>query len=152
MLGLYAWRGARFARESAAGRIGTGMLLGMIGLALVWLVQVPFGLAGHWWDRRHDITKVGYLEWAVTNYFSLGFAFLFISLAILIVMALAAVTREYWWALGAPAFIGLALLFAFVFPYLVPDLHRIEDPQIAADARELAAAQGWKKSLSAFRR
>jgi Zn-dependent protease with chaperone function len=142
MLGLYAWRGARFARESAAGRIGTGMLLGMIGLALVWLVQVPFGLAGHWWDRRHDITKVGYLEWAVTNYFSLGFAFLFISLAILIVMALAAVTREYWWALGAPAFVGLALLFAFVFPYLVPDLHRIEDPQIAADARELSAAQG----------
>ena len=67
-------------------------------------------------------------------------------------MALAAVTREYWWALGAPAFIGLALLFAFVFPYLVPDLHRIEDPQIAADARELAAAQGWKRSLSAFRR
>jgi STE24 endopeptidase len=142
VLGLYAWRGARFARESAAGRIGTGMLLGMIGLALVWLVQVPFGLAGHWWDRRHDITEVGYLEWAVTTYFSLGFAFLFISLTILIVMALAAVTREYWWALGAPAFVGLAVLFAFVFPYLVPDLHRIEDPQIAADARELAAEQG----------
>jgi Zn-dependent protease with chaperone function len=142
VLGLFAWRGARFARESAAGRIGTGMLLGMIGLALVWIVQVPFGLAGHWWDRRHDITKVGYLEWAVTTYFSLGFAFLFLSLAILIVMALAAVTREYWWALGAPAFVGLAVLFAFVFPYLVPDLHRIEDPQIAADARELAAAQG----------
>ncbi|MGI9111807.1 MAG: hypothetical protein ACR2GT_06390 [Gaiellaceae bacterium] len=46
MLALYAWRGAGFARESAAGRIGTGMLLGMIGLALVWLSQVPFRLAG----------------------------------------------------------------------------------------------------------
>ena len=140
-LAVYAWRGARFARESAAGRIGTGMLLGMIGLALVWLVQVPFGLAGHWWDRRHDVTEIGYFEWAATTYFGLGFAFLFISLAILIVMALAAVTREYWWALGAPVFVGLALLFAFAFPYLVPDLHRIEDPQIAADARELAEAQ-----------
>jgi Zn-dependent protease with chaperone function len=142
VLGLYAWRGARFARESAAGRIGTGMLLGMIGLALVWLVQVPFGVAGHWWDRRHDVTEIGYLEWAFTNYFALGFAFLFISFAILIVMALAGVTREYWWALGAPAFIGLALLFAFVFPYLTPDLQRVRDPQIAADARELAEAQG----------
>jgi STE24 endopeptidase len=142
VLALYAWRGTRFARESAAGRIGTGMLLGMLGLAIVWLVQIPFGVAAHWWDRRHDVTEVGYLEWFVTTYFGLGFAFLFISFAILIVMALAGVTRRYWWALGAPAFIGLALLFSFVLPYLVPDLHPVRDPQVAADARELAAAQG----------
>ena len=141
-LAVYAWRGARFARESAAGRIGTGMLLGMLGLAIVWIVQIPFGLAGHWWDRRHDVTEVGYLEWAVANYFTLGFAFLFTSFAILIVMALAGVTRDYWWALGAPAFIGLAVLFAFVLPYLVPDLQPVQDPQVAADSRELAEAQG----------
>jgi hypothetical protein len=30
VLVLYAWRGARFVRESAAGPIGTGMLLGML--------------------------------------------------------------------------------------------------------------------------
>jgi STE24 endopeptidase len=141
-LALFAWRGARFARESAAGRIGTGMLLGMLGLAIVWIVQVPFGLAGHWWDRRHDVSEIGYLEWAVATYFGLGFAFLFISFAILIVMALAGVTRRYWWALGAPVFIGLAVLFAFALPYLIPDLHPVRDQQIAADARELAEAQG----------
>ena len=39
VLGLYAVFGPRFARESAAGRIGTGMLLGMIGLAFLWLVH-----------------------------------------------------------------------------------------------------------------
>ena len=58
----YARGGIRFARESAAGRIGTGMLLGMIGLALVWLSQVPFRLAEVWWDRRYDQTDSGYLE------------------------------------------------------------------------------------------
>jgi STE24 endopeptidase len=141
-LALYAWRGARFARESAAGRIGTGMLLGMLGLAIVWLAQVPFGVAAHWWDRRHDVSEIGYFEWAVANYFALGFAFLIISFAILIVMALAGLARNYWWALGAPAFIGLAVLFAFALPYLVPDLHSVRDPQTATDARELAAAQG----------
>ena len=41
---VYARYGIRFARESAAGRIGTGMLLGMLGLAIVWLVQIPFGV------------------------------------------------------------------------------------------------------------
>jgi STE24 endopeptidase len=141
-LALYAWRGARFARESAAGRVGTGMLLGMLGLAIVWLVQIPFGVAAHWWDRRHDVSETGYLEWAVANYFTLGFAFLFISFAILIVMALAGLTRSYWWALGAPVFIGLAVLFAFVVPYLAPDLHPLRDPELAADARRLAEAQG----------
>ena len=37
------------------------MLLGMLGLALVWLSQLPFGIAGHWWDRRYDLTDEGYL-------------------------------------------------------------------------------------------
>ena len=53
-LGLYARYGARFTRESAAGRIGTGMLLGMLGFGFVWLSQLGFGLAELWWQRRHD--------------------------------------------------------------------------------------------------
>ena len=61
-LGLYAARGARFARESAAGRIGTGMLLGMLGLGFVWLAQFPFGLAALWWERKHDISNQGYVS------------------------------------------------------------------------------------------
>ena len=44
-LWVYSRRGPRFARESAAGPIGTGMLLGMLGLGIVWLVQLPFGAA-----------------------------------------------------------------------------------------------------------
>src|SRR6185295_18821202 len=35
---LYAWRGAGFARESAAGPVGTAMLLAMLGFGLVGLV------------------------------------------------------------------------------------------------------------------
>src|SRR5207248_3900315 len=35
---VYARYGVRFARESAAGRMGTGMLLGMLGFALLWAV------------------------------------------------------------------------------------------------------------------
>src|SRR5262249_21278223 len=49
----YAVRGHRFMRESAAGRIGTGMLLGMLGFAIVWIVQLPFSVADYWWQRRH---------------------------------------------------------------------------------------------------
>ena len=47
VLAIYARRGVAFTRESSAGPIGTGMLLGMLGLAIAWLVRIPFRLAGH---------------------------------------------------------------------------------------------------------
>lgn len=143
VLAVYAWRGARLTRESAAGRIGTGMLLGMLGLAIVWLVQVPFGFAALWWDRRHDVSEQGYVEWLLEDWWLLGSEFLFISLALLIVMGLAGPLGDRWWLLGAPAFVGLGLLFAFLFPILSsPALVALEDRAIAAEARRLAAQQG----------
>ena len=60
VLGIYAVKGVQFMRESAAGRIGTGMLLAMLGFGLVWLVSVPFAVAGNWWDRRHGVSKIDY--------------------------------------------------------------------------------------------
>jgi len=77
-IAAYARWGARFTRESAAGRIGTGMLLAMLGLAILWLVQLPFGVADHWWQRRHGVSKVPYGEWIVDNWLGLGSEFLFI--------------------------------------------------------------------------
>jgi STE24 endopeptidase len=112
VLALFAWRGWRFARESAAGRIGTGMLLGMIGLALVWIAELPFAVAGIWWQKRYDLVTAGYLEWALENWLVLGAQFLFICLWLLITMALAAPLRDRWWLAAAPVFAALALLLA----------------------------------------
>jgi STE24 endopeptidase len=139
VLALYARRGHRFARESAAGRIGTGMLLGMIGFALVWIAQLPFTLADIWWQRRYGIVEAGYLEWLLENWLALGAAFLFICLWLLITMALAAPLRDRWWIGAAPVFTGLALLFAFLSPYLVPD-QRDPGSALAEDARRIARA------------
>ena len=139
VLALYAWRGARFTRESAAGRIGTGMLLGMIGLALVWLSQVPFRLAETWWNRRYDQTDAGYVETLFENWLALGAEFLFICLALLIVMALAGRLPRRWWIAATPAFVGLAALFAFVTPFLVPT--EPADAELRADNRRFASAQ-----------
>ena len=118
VLVAYARWGHRLTRESAAGRIGTGMLLGMLGLAFVWLAQVPFRLAEVWWDRRYDQTDSGYLETLFANWFQLGAEFLFISFALVIVMAIAGRFPRRWWLGAAPVFIGLSALFAFVMPYL----------------------------------
>jgi Zn-dependent protease with chaperone function len=140
--GVFALVGPRFVRESAAGRIGTGMLLGMLGLAFIWLAELPFGLAALWWERKHDVSTLDYLSWIVNDFLSAGGQFLFISLALLIVMALAGVWRRAWWVVAVPALLTVALLFAFVQPYLLPSLHPLRDPALAADARQLAADEG----------
>ena len=138
---LYARYGERFVRESAAGRIGTGMLLGMLGLAFLWLVQVPFGLADLWWERRHDVSELGYGTWLVENWFALGGEFLFICLALLIVMGLAGPLRNWWWIPGGAVFTGLALLFTFITPFLLPA--QVDAPaEVVAETQSLAEEQG----------
>jgi STE24 endopeptidase len=141
-LGIYAVRGPGFVRESAAGRIGTGMLLGMLGLGFVWFAQLPFGLAELWWERAHDVSSQGYVTWLINYFLAAGGAFLFISLAMLIVMALTGLWRRAWWVVAAPALVAVFLLFGLLQPYLIPDQHPVRNQAIAADAEKLAAAEG----------
>jgi STE24 endopeptidase len=139
---VYARIGPKFVRESAAGPIGTGMLLAMLGLGLVWLLQLPFGLAELWWQRRHDVSRASYTEWIFNGWFGLGGQFLFVCLAILIVVGLAQVVGDWWWLPGGVAFVGLAALFAFVFPYLIPGQKPLNRPVLAAQARAYEAQLG----------
>jgi STE24 endopeptidase len=115
---VYAHRGAAYARESAAGPIGTGILLGMLGLAVVWLVRLPFGLAALWWGRRHELTELGYVEWLFADWGVLLGEVVAICVALVIVMGLARRFGEHWWLPGAGAFVGIAAAFLLVMPYL----------------------------------
>ena len=135
VVAVYSRIGPRFVKESAAGPIGTGMLLAMLGLGLIWLLQLPFGLAELWWQRRHDVTRASYGEWILGGWFGLGGQFLFVCLAILIVVGLAQILGDWWWLPGGVAFVGLAALFTFIFPYLIPEQHPLNRPELEAKAR-----------------
>jgi STE24 endopeptidase len=117
VLGVYARYGARFARESAAGPIGTGMLLGMLGFSLVWAAQLPFAVLGVWW-RHHNGLSGSYVQATIGNWLALFGELLFLCVALVIVMGLARRTR-WWWLAAAPCFVGLVTLFAFVTPWLL---------------------------------
>ena len=118
VLAIYARRGIVFMRESSAGPIGTGMLLGMLGIAIAWLVRLPFRLVAHWWNRRYDQTDLDYLSWLVEDWAVLAAGFVSLCLALLIVMGLARWLGERWWLPGAAAFVAIAALFSFTLPYL----------------------------------
>jgi len=140
-LGVYARYGVRYARESAAGPIGTGMLLGMLGLAIGWLTQLPFGLAALWWDRRHGVSEVGYLEAIFGGWLGLGGTFVAVCIALLVVMALARRLGWWWWLPGSAVLSLIALLLVFVGPYLTPGLDR-PDPELQATYDRYERDQG----------
>jgi STE24 endopeptidase len=141
-LAFYSRWGPRLVRESAAGRIGTGFLLGMLGFAIVWIAQLPFGLAAQIWEHEHGISKVDYVSWAVSDWLGLGGKFIFVCLALLIAMGFAGLTRRYWWALAAPTFVGLAALATFTTPFLIPDLRPLRGEVLKADAALFARREG----------
>jgi STE24 endopeptidase len=57
-------------------------------------------------------------------------------------MGLAGFLRDRWWIPGGAVFVGLATLFAFVLPYLIPSQLDLRDSALLADAERFARAQG----------
>jgi STE24 endopeptidase len=141
-LWVYAKRGTRFIRESAAGPIGTGMFLGMVGLAIVWLTQLPFSVAALWWDRRHDVSRIGYLEAVFGGWLALGGTFVAVCIALLVVMALARWLGSWWWIPGAGVFAVIAALLIFVSPYLTEGLEPVKDTRLQRTYERFEKAQG----------
>src|SRR5213076_1031832 len=98
--------------------------------------------AGVWWSHRHGVSKQGVFEYALDSWIALGGKFVFICMAIAIVMALARPFRRTWWIPGAFVFSALALLFAFVSPFLTPDLTKLHRHDLRVAAVHLAKVEG----------
>jgi STE24 endopeptidase len=144
-LWIYARRGAALVRESSAGPIGTGMLLGMLGLGIIWIVHLPFRFAAHWWTRHNDQSDLGYLAWLLDDWTILAAEFLSICIALLIVMGLARRLGDRWWLPGAAVFVAIAALFTFVAPYLDFTTKPLRDKAL------LAAADDYRSELGVGR-
>ena len=120
VLGVYARYGVRWMRESAAGPVGTGMLLGMIGFSLVWAAELPFSVLSVWW-RRHNGLDGSYIQATIGDWLLLGAQFVSLCIALAVAMNLARVRRigDRWWLPAAPIFVGISILLAFVAPWLL---------------------------------
>jgi STE24 endopeptidase len=138
---LYARWGAAFARDSAAGPVGTGMLLGMLGFGLLWVATIPVTVTSLWWDRRYGVRHDSYIEAVFGGWIVLGVLFVFLCVALGIVMGLARLVGRWWWLLAAPVFVGLAALFAFIAPYL-DSTHRVDDPALRTTIAQLERRAG----------
>jgi STE24 endopeptidase len=138
VLAFYAIYGHRFMGESAAGPIGTGMLLAMLGLAILWMALLLPSVGELWWLRRYGIEKTGYASFIFGTWFGLGAEFLGICLIILIVMGLARLMGNHWWVAGAPVIVAVSILVIFVQPYL-SGLKPLNDHAALAHAEKVLA-------------
>ena len=143
VLAALAVRGPRIVRGMGIGRVGSGIVLGMVTLTALWFAGLPFGLAARWWEERHGLSEGTYLDWLLEPWAELLGGVLFALLTIAIVMGLAGRFPRRWWLPGAAAFVGLALLFSFCLPLLEQlDSRPLRDRALARDARLLARELG----------
>ena len=130
-----------------------GAVIGGGVFAALWLTQLPFRLAAHWWRRRYDVTDLDYLR-LVGGQWSTTLAELL--LACIAGAALVAVGR----LLGRRAWLGVwatlvALAAAYVVLYplaLAPRLQPLEDRALAAQIERLAHRAGLGKTTVEVRK
>ena len=135
-------RAPRMARSIELGRVGTGVIVGMVMLVTLWAVSLPFGFAQQWWEARHGLAPHDYVTWIFAPWASLTFEALFALMTIGIVMGLAGWLGARWWLVGAPAFALLACTFAFLFGYVaVIDTHSVRRPELRASFRAIAQTE-----------
>src|SRR5262249_30056882 len=137
----YARYGPRLARASQADRISTGLVLGVIGLAVQWAASLAAELIGVWWARRHGLIHLGYADAIFENWLGLGGALLAL-VGLWVVMLTHRRIGERWWLVAAPLFAALSALLALATPSLLPGLHPLRDPRLAATAARLEQQEG----------
>ncbi len=140
---VLVFRIPRLARSTGLGPIGSGMIVSMVMLVVVWAVDLPFSIALRWWDTRYDLAEGGWLEWLLEPWAVLGGSIAFIMLQVAVVMGFARRYPRFWWIPVPPVFLAITVFFIFVSPYLLAfGIDRPTDPQLRRESEVLAKKVG----------
>ena len=132
-----------FAGRWLARRLRYGVAVLLVVLAVVWLVQLPFGLVAHWWNRRYGLTHQSYLAWLVDPWLELIGVVVVACLALVLASFLARRLGRRWWLVGGPMLAALGAAVILLQPFvLVPRLDPLRDAQLAAQIRQLGTRLG----------
>lgn len=140
---VLVFRIPRLARATGLGPIGSGMIVSMVMLVVVWAVDLPFSIALRWWDTRYDLAEGGWLEWLIEPWAVLGGSIAFVMLQVAVVMGFARRYPRFWWISVPPVFLAITVFFVFVSPYLLAfGVDRPADPQLRRESEVLAKKVG----------
>ena len=137
----------RWARVIGLGRVGTGVVIGMLTLTVLWFVGLPFDIAGRWWRERHGLTRGNWFDWLTEPWFELLGQAVTAFLLIVILLALAGRFPRRWWLVMAPILLVTAAAVTFAYGGLVAlDSHPIRSPELRREARQLGRQLGSRST------
>jgi len=136
----------RLEARLRGGSLLRGIQLGLVSVALLWAVWLPFGLASLWWRRRHDISRLGYADLVLDPWPRyLGEARVTAG-AVALAMVLARRLGRRWWLVGGPAFVVLVGGALVLTPLVLsPRLAPLQDRRLAAQIEQMARQEGVGK-------
>jgi STE24 endopeptidase len=125
------------------GALLRGIQLGLISVALLWIVWLPFGLTALWWRRKHDISRLGYEDLVFEPWPRYLGEVLVAAGAVAVTMLLARRLGRRWWLVGGPAFVAIVAAVLVLTPFVLsPRLSALDDRVLTARIEQLAREEG----------
>jgi len=141
-LAVLAWRLPRSARGIGLGRVSTAIVIGMVVVATVWFVGLPFSIASLWWQHRYGLGPFDVGGWLSTQWAQLGASAIYALAGIALIVALAVRFPRTWWLPGTAILVGLTALLVFVSGWLgALGTHPVRDPRLREGVARLEATE-----------
>ena len=115
---VLAWRLPRSVRAIGLGRIGSAIVVALVVLVTEWFVQLPFGIAGLWWQHHYGLGSFDIGGWLGSQWASLLGQSGALLVGITLVVGLAGRFRRWWWLPAGATVVGVTALFAFTGGWL----------------------------------
>jgi STE24 endopeptidase len=149
VLALLVWQArplsARLERVGRS-RVRTSVLVGLVVVAAVWLVGLPFSAATLVRRRDFGLSEQSWAGWLADQLTSLAVQAVLVSIGVAGAVWLVGRFGRRWWLAGAPALVAIAAVFLVVQPLVVqPLFNRFEplpDRELDAEIHELARELG----------
>jgi STE24 endopeptidase len=149
VLAVLVWKGRPLAARLgsvARGRVRTGVAVGIVAVAALWVAALPLGAVRHWWDRRYGLSHQGYDAWLGDRAIALGVRIVLVAIAVGGAVYLAARLGRRWWLAGAPALVAVGAVYLLAQPLVVQPLFNrfspLPDRALAVEVERLAARMG----------
>jgi len=139
---VLVWRLPRSARSLGLGRVSSAIVIGMVMVATLWLVRLPFAIAGLWWQHHYGLGPFDPVAWLSGQWALLSSQAVFALATIALAVALAVRFPRGWWLPGGAVFVALAALLAFLSGWLgAAGAHKLRSPTLREDAARIQAAE-----------